>query len=138
MAIDTGIQAPDHGDGSVDRMAEFERRIAGLRVRGQGGAVEGRLLVLGIVLAVLGLVMVVVAWFRASDTTVQHEQIDYLISGGLGGIGVTLIGVAIYLRYAMTCYLRLWFVRLMLEQRAQTDRTVEALDRVVKAMGDRT
>jgi hypothetical protein len=119
------------------RMDEFERQIAGLRVRGQGGALEGRLLVAGIVLALLGLVMVGVAWFRASDTTVQHEQIDYLISGGLGGVGVTLIGAAIYLRYSLTRYFRLWLVRLLVEQRAQTDRTVEALERIERALEQR-
>ena len=120
------------------RMDEFERQIAGLRVKGQRGGVETRLLYLGIGLLGLGLVMVAVAWFRASDTTVQHEQIDYLISGGLGGIGVTLVGAAIYLRISLARYFRLWLVRLVYEQRAQTDRTVEALERLEHALRDRT
>ena len=99
---------------------------------------ETRLLYLGIGLLGVGLLMVGIAWFRASDTTVQHEQIDYLISGGLGGIGVTLVGAAIYLRISLARYFRLWLVRLVYEQRAQTDRTVEALERVERALRDRS
>jgi hypothetical protein len=129
--------ATDEAVAPSPRMAEFERQIAALRLRGQGGNVESRLLYVGVGLLVLGLLMVGIAWFRASDTTVQHEQIDYLISGGLGGIGVTLIGAAIYLRISLTRYFRLWLVRLLYEQRAQTDRTVEALERIEAALRNR-
>lgn len=143
MAIETNesegrVTATDETPAGSTRMDEFERQIAGLRVRGQRGGVETRLLYLGVALLVVGLVMVGVAWFRASDTTVQHEQIDYLISGGLGGIGVTLIGAALYLRISLGRYFRLWLVRLVYEQRAQTDRTVEALERVEQALRSRS
>jgi hypothetical protein len=143
MAIETNesegrVTATGEAPAASARMDEFERQIAGLRVRGQRGGVETRLLYLGIALLVGGLVMVGVAWFRASDTTVQHEQIDYLISGGLGGIGVTLIGAALYLRISLGRYFRLWLVRLVHEQRAQTDRTVEALERVEQALRSRS
>jgi hypothetical protein len=142
MAIETNenedrVTATDEAPAASTRMDEFERQIAGLRVRGQRGGVETRLLYLGVALLVAGLVMVGVAWFRASDTTVQHEQIDYLISGGLGGIGVTLIGAALYLRISLGRYFRLWLVRLVYEQRAQTDRTVEALERLEQALRSR-
>jgi hypothetical protein len=150
MAMDTEIGGRASGEAASDaaaatdeaaapsaRMAEFERQVAALRLRGQGGSLEGRLLWIGIGMLVLGLLMVGIAWFRASDTTVQHEQIDYLISGGIGGIGVTLIGAAIYLRISLTRYLRLWLVRLLYEQRAQTDRTVDALERIEAALRER-
>ncbi len=134
---DADAAATSAGEEASPRMAEFERQVAALRLRGQSGSFETRLLYLGIALLGLGLLMVGVAWFRASDTTVQHEQIDYLISGGIGGIGVTLIGAAIYLRISITRYLRLWLVRLLYEQRAQTDRTIDALERIEAVLRER-
>lgn len=111
------------------RLEEFEREIGELRVTGGSSAVEARMLTIGIVAALAGLVMIALGWWGASGTAALNEQISYLISGGLFGIGVTALGAALYLRYSVGRFLRFWLIRLIYEQRAQTDRIVEALER---------
>jgi len=111
------------------RLREFEREIGELRVTGGSAAVESRMLTIGVVAAFAGLVMIALGWWGASGTAALNDQISYLISGGLFGIGVTAAGVALYLRYSAGRFLRFWLIRLIYEQRAQTDRIVEALER---------
>ena len=41
-----------------------------------------------------------------------------------------IVGAALFIRYSLGRYLRFWMIRLIHEQRAQTDRVVEALDRM--------
>jgi len=55
------------------------------------------------------------------------KEIPYLISGGLGGLTVAVIGSALYLRASLARQHRLALVRMLAEQRAQTDRLVDAL-----------
>ena len=48
------------------------------------------------------------------------------------------IGAALFVRYSMTRYLRYWLIRTVYEQRLQTDRTVEVLERVEAAIREAT
>src|SRR5438128_2154116 len=79
---DARTATDEQPESTSPRMEEFQRQIAGLRLRGQGTGPEGRLLIAGLALLAAGLVMVAIGWFQAAGTTVQHKQIDYLISGG--------------------------------------------------------
>lgn len=47
---------------------------------------------IGWVLAGLGIVAVVVAWSQTSDELFVARQVPYLISGGLGGLGLIVLG----------------------------------------------
>jgi hypothetical protein len=121
------VTATEQGAAPSTRLEEFEREISELKVRAQATGPEGRLLILGVVLLGAGLVLIAVAWVRASGTNDFNDQISYLISGGLGGVGAAVVGCALYVRTAMSRYLRYWLIRMVYEQRAQTDRIVEAL-----------
>lgn len=121
------MTATDQSAASSTRIEEFEREISELKVRSQATGPEGRLLILGVVLLVAGLVLIAIAWIRASGTNDFNDQISYLISGGLGGVGAAVVGCALYVRTAMSRYFRYWLIRMVYEQRAQTDRIVDAL-----------
>lgn len=127
----TGADQPDSDTPppANSRTEEFEREIGELRVTGGSAAVESRMLVIGIIGIAVGLGAIALGYWGASGTAVLNEQISYLISGGLLGIGITAVGAAIYLRYATGRFFRYWLVRLVYEQRAQTDRIIEALER---------
>jgi hypothetical protein len=113
-----------------ERIEEFKQEIDRLHVRPPEDSRERLWLIAGIVLALVGVVVVLVGYWGASGTAVVADQVPYLISGGVLGLALTLIGCALFLRYSLTRYLRFWLLRSLYEERSQTDRTVEALARV--------
>ncbi|MBF4161498.1 hypothetical protein [Nocardioides acrostichi] len=50
----------------------------------------------GAVLLPLGLVVIVLGWYGASNTPYEYDQISYLVSGGLLGLGLTFAGGFLY------------------------------------------
>ena len=50
----------------------------------------------GAILLPLGLVVIVLGWYGASNTPYQYDQLSYLVSGGLLGLGLTFAGGFLY------------------------------------------
>jgi hypothetical protein len=117
-------------EGSPDRLEEFQAELARLRSRGSTTSTEQRLLLAGTVLMPLGLVLVLVGYLGASGTTELSSQVPYLISGGLLGLGCTVVGAALFLRYSLGRYLRFWLLRMIYEEHTTADRQVDALERL--------
>ncbi len=83
---------------------------------------------LGIALMVVGLGFVIDAYFMSHGTSNPLAQNDAL-TVSLIGIGLAIVGGALFLRYSIAAFLRFWLARFVYEQQAQTDRVVEKLDR---------
>jgi hypothetical protein len=75
--------------------------------------------VLGAVLAPLGVLLVFLAWLGASNTPLLQEQVSYLISGGLLGLGFIVLGGF--------CYFAYWQTEILREMRNQTAEITAAL-----------
>jgi hypothetical protein len=118
-----------YGD-APDRLEEFQAELTRLRVRSGSPSTEQRLHLAGVVLMPLGLVLVLIGYVGASGTTQLSSQVPYLISGGLLGLGCTVVGAALFLRYSLGRYLRFWLLRLIFEEHTTADRQVEALERL--------
>ncbi len=54
------------------------------------------LFVAGAVLLPLGLVVIILGWYGAAHTPYQYDQLSYLVSGGLLGLGLTFTGGFLY------------------------------------------
>jgi hypothetical protein len=117
-------------DDQRQRIEEFKEEIAQMRIRPPEDRSERAWLLAGILLPLLGFVVIGIGWWGASGSAYPAEQLPYLISGGLLGIALVVAGAALFVRYSMTRYLRFWLLRMIYEERSQTDRTVEALERV--------
>jgi hypothetical protein len=118
----------------VARVSEAERHqrfadgIRGLRVGGGTLKLNERILmVLAGVIAPLGLILVILGWYGASHTPYLFEQVPYLISGGLLGIGLLFLGSFFYFAH--------WITELVKEHRAQSSAIVEALQRLQDEIG---
>ena len=61
---------------------------------------------------------------RAASKTSTGRRSSLLI-----GIGISIVGIVIWIRNSLTRYLRYWIIRLVYEQREQTDRLIAALER---------
>lgn len=93
-----------------DAFARQERlagRVSGLRVRRLGITGSDRwMLYVGGTLLPLGVVLVLMGWYGASHTVFVFEQLPYLISGGLLGVGLIIAGGFVYFAYWLTLMVR--------------------------------
>jgi hypothetical protein len=116
------------------RVDEFKQEINDLRIPSAGDDRERIWLIAGIVAVVAGIALVIVGYVGASGSAVVATQIPYLISGGVLGLALVIVGAALFVRYSLSRYLRFWLIRSIYEDRAQTDRNVEALARIERLL----
>ena len=120
---------PTGADGTMSptRLAQFEDEVAKLKVTGGGANPERLGSQWGIGLTILGFVIAIISWWSALDAkdsaiTALRAEIFAII-----GIGISLVGIIIWLRNSLTRYMRYWIIRLVYEQREQTDALMRAL-----------
>lgn len=117
---------PTEGTMSSERLQAFEAEVAKLKVTGGGANPERLGGQWGIGLTIVGFVVAVIAYWSALDSkstlTALRSQII-----GIIGVGIAIVGIAIWVRNSITRYLRYWLIRLVYEQREQTDAIVQAL-----------
>jgi hypothetical protein len=114
------------GSMSSPRLAEFQEEVGKLKVTGGGANPERLATQWGIGLVIVGFVIAIISWFSAqdsSDTLVNLRSIIFAIIG----MGISVVGIVIWLRNSITRYLRYWLIRLVYEQREQTEQLIEAL-----------
>lgn len=120
--------------GTTSAADRLEAGVQSLTVPEPLAEAENLLLKIGVALPLVGVVVVMVGWWQTSGTAIVAEQVPSLISGGLLGLGLILIGVGLFVRYSLTRLFRFWLARVIVEQQAQTDRVVAALDNLETAI----
>jgi hypothetical protein len=111
-----------------ERMTAFTEEISELKLRGASADRERALFVLGCAALVGGVALAVYGGFQASGTTNPSDQWAYLATGSLLGIALIGAGTALFVRYSLARFLRYWLVRLVHEQRSETDRLIRAIE----------
>lgn len=107
----------------AERDARFADGVRTLRVGGASLRLDERILmILGGVIAPLGLAVVILGWWGAANTPYVFEQLPYLISGGLLGVGLVFLGAFFYFAH--------WMTQLVKEHRVQSLAVLEALQRL--------
>ena len=124
-----GADSAAGGGMSSDRVDQFKQEIGDLRLKGSSAADENKLakvgtaaLIGGVALAILGAVML-------TTTSDSADQRAFLAQTTFLGLAFLIVGSALFIRYSLSRYLRFWMIRLIHEQRAQTDRVVEAIEK---------
>jgi hypothetical protein len=84
------------------------------------------LFVAGAVLLPGGLVVIGLGWYGTAHTPYEYNQNAYLISGGILGLGITLVGGFLYFGS--------WLARMALDQKAAQQQLTEALTRLSDAV----
>ena len=118
-----------------DRIQSFTEEISAMKLRGARADRERWLLILGVVALVAGVALSIFGGFQASGTSVAADQIAYLATGTLIGLALVVAGTALFVRYSIARFMRFWLVRLVHENRAETDRIVRALADIEKEIG---
>jgi hypothetical protein len=88
------------------------------KLRSAGKRLPDRtLLVVGGALLPLGFGLIGIGWYGSAQTTLDFEQTPYLISGGLLGLALVVLGGLLYFSY--------WLTRLVRDGQEQATRTAE-------------
>jgi drug/metabolite transporter (DMT)-like permease len=95
---------------------DFGAELGKLRASNNSGPMDRSVSVLGVLLAIVGLVIIVICFIQSRSYSSILNQMDALILA-LFGIGLIILGSALYIRSAMTRFLRYWLLRMVYEQR---------------------
>jgi cytochrome c biogenesis protein CcdA len=104
------------------RMEKLRAAVDVLRSRTRWRDPERWLMIIGGFLLVFGLGAIGLAWYGAARTPYLFEQIPYLISGGLLGLGLAFVGGFLYFGY--------WLTRLVRQNREQSARLERTLEQI--------
>ncbi len=115
------------------RVEQFVVGVQELRIANDADRLERRLFWAGIALPIIGVIVIWLGWWGASGTKYVYQEIPYVVSGGIFGVALVLIGAALLARYSVTRLLRFWLARVVADSQLQTDRLVEAIERLVQA-----
>ena len=83
----------------------------------------------GSLLMPLGLVAIGLGWYGAAHTPYTFEQVAYLVSGGIGGLAVTMLGGFLFFGS--------WLARIAHQQRQQTELLAAEIARLADAISAR-
>jgi len=95
---------------------DFGAELGKLRASNNSGPMDRTVSVLGVLLAIVGLVIILVSFLQSRGYSSILNQMDALILA-LFGVGLIIVGSALYIRGAMTRFLRYWLLRMVYEQR---------------------
>jgi hypothetical protein len=117
-----------------DRVEQFLADVYELRLPSQTERRERRLLAAGVVITLAGFAVIGLGWWGASGTKYVYQEIPYVVSGGIFGTALVIVGAALFARYSAARLLRFWLARLVADQQTQTDRVVDAIDALADSM----
>ena len=104
------------------RLQQFQAEVNQLKVTGGKANPERTGQMLGAVLMAVGLILGFYSYFGLSHPASGPLQQGDATAIGLLGVGFTIVGTGLFVVFSLTRYLRYWLVRLIYEQRDQTDR----------------
>jgi hypothetical protein len=114
----------DQRDERLQELVEGARSLH--RARGHWN--DRWLLVGGSVGVALGFVAILIGWYGVAQTPLPFEQTPYVVSGGILGLALVVIGGLLYFSYWLTCLVR--------EGRTEARRTAAHQDRMELLLAD--
>ena len=128
------VSVPTETGNTSERVEQFLAGVYALQIPSQIERRERRLYAVGIVMAIAGFAVIGMGWWGASGTKYVYQEIPYVISGGIFGISLVVVGAALFARYSAARLLRFWLARLVADQQIQTDRVVDAITVLAESM----
>ncbi len=108
---------------SSPRLQEFQSEVDKLKVTGGRANPERAWLILSILGMIAGIVLSLMGWLQTHGTTSVLEQNDFSAMG-VFGLTLTVAATGLFIVMSLRRYFRYWLVRLIFEQREQTDRVL--------------
>jgi hypothetical protein len=115
-----------NNDHAGARVAQFKAEVADMRLRDPATGLDRLLLRLGVLGMVGGPLLTVAAYFMSHSATGSLQQNDAIVQAIIG-LALAIVGAALYLKAALSGFLRFWMARLSYEQQAQADRVAASV-----------
>ena len=112
------------------RLAQFQEEVTKLKLKGGGANPERTGATWGIGLGIVGAIIVVIAWLSGKGGNTA-AKLDAEVAAILGLL-IGLVGLALWVRNSLTRYLRYWLIRLIYEDREQTERLITAIEKLAE------
>jgi peptidoglycan/LPS O-acetylase OafA/YrhL len=128
------VPSSDGSPSASDRVEEFLAGVYALHIPSQTERRERRLLWSGVVIVIAGFAAIGLGWWGASGSKYVYQEIPYVISGGIFGASLVIVGAALFARYSVARLLRFWLARLVADQQVQTDRVVAAITTLAESI----
>jgi hypothetical protein len=126
--VNTAAGAASADTMSSERLAQLKDEVSKLKVTGGMANPERLAGKWGIGLTIFGFVVAIVSWWSAFNAGRLEDIYRSQIFAAIG-IGISIVGIVLWIRNSLTRYFRFWLIRLVYEQREQTDRLIAALER---------
>ena len=112
---------------SDNRIEEFKEGVAELDDGGgSGGGRDQALAVIGLLLLVSGPVIGILCYFSAINLDYAEDQNELIILT-MTGLGLSLVGLGLFLRYSLGRFLRVYLLRQLYEGQANRDEISRVL-----------
>jgi uncharacterized membrane protein len=111
-----------------NRIGQFKSDVSDMKLKTGSAGQENLLMALGGVLMLVGVVVALVL-YASSLNLDDARDIQSNIVLSIAMLAVSVAGAALFLRYSLAKFLRLWLLRQLYEGQANTDRIVEAVTR---------
>jgi hypothetical protein len=151
VSVEKGTeQVAGTGDQASARIQEFQQEVGKLKVKGGSANPERTGGTWGIVLFVAGLIAgVAVTLLQRGEeaetgdgaTLVALNEITATLNSlslAVLGIILAVVGGILWMRNSLTRYFRYWLTRLIFDNREQTDRLIESIDRLEATLRQRS
>jgi hypothetical protein len=111
---------------SNERVEQFKADAAELNLKAGNATRDGQLQAIGAVLMIVGVVLGFVSYAGATGAPTDGDVLEY-VALAVASLGLVVFGGAVFLRYSLGKFLRLWLLRQMYEGQAHVDRVVDAV-----------
>ena len=129
---------PADAASASDRVEQFLADVYALQIPSRTERRERVLYNAGLGFLLAGFAAIGLGWWGASGTKYVYQEIPYVISGGIFGAALVVIGAALFARYSAARLLRFWLARVVADQQVQTDRLVDAIAALTEAVKAQT
>jgi cation transporter-like permease len=116
MTETPGNEPAAGGAMAADRRAAFEAEISRVQLKAGRAANERRFLAAGLAAMFVGVVVAFIAFLISTAMADTRDVISMSILA-VFGLALSVVGAAVFLRYALGRFFRFWLLRLIYEQR---------------------
>ncbi len=99
---------------AASRTESFKQEVAELKIKDPNAGLDKTFMIGGLALMVVGIVVSIIGYVISHGTTNSLTQND-AVTIAIIGVGVTVAGAAVFLRYSFAQFLRFWLARFIYE-----------------------